>query len=63
MGEARERRLRYVFACTTEQRAASLFGHLGFAQVGPRAVAPAKWRGYDRQRLGSLRIFRSDLAG
>lgn len=61
MGEARARRLHYVFACTTEQRAASLFAHLGFARINPQAVAPAKWRGYDRKRIGSLIIFRCDL--
>jgi len=61
LGEARARRLHYVFACTTEQRAASLFGHLGFARVGPQAVSAAKWRGYDRKRIASLAIFHCDL--
>jgi N-acetylglutamate synthase-like GNAT family acetyltransferase len=61
LGEARARRLRYVFACTAEQRAASLFGYLGFRLVGPQAVSPVKWRGYDRKRIASLSIFRSDL--
>jgi len=59
--EARARRLHYVFACTTEQRAAYLFEHLGFSRVGPQAVSPAKWRGYDRKRIASLTIFRCDL--
>jgi N-acetylglutamate synthase-like GNAT family acetyltransferase len=59
--EARTRRLRYVFACTTEQRAAQLFAHLGFRRVDPPAVAPGKWRGYDRKRIGLLSIFRRDL--
>jgi N-acetylglutamate synthase-like GNAT family acetyltransferase len=61
VSEARTRRLHYVFACTTEQRAAHLFEHVGFRLVEPRAVSPAKWRGYDRKRLSSLRIFRRDL--
>jgi amino-acid N-acetyltransferase len=59
--EARARLLHYVFACTTEQRAAHLFEHLGFRQVDPRAVSPAKWRTYDRKRISLLTVFRSDL--
>jgi N-acetylglutamate synthase-like GNAT family acetyltransferase len=59
--EARARRLRYVFACTTEQRAAHLFEHLSFRRVEPQAVSPAKWRGYDKKRLASLSIFHCDL--
>ena len=59
--EARARRLHYIFACTTEQRAAYLFEQLGFSRVGPQAVSPAKWRGYDRKRIASLTIFRCDL--
>ena len=59
--EARARRLRYVFACTTEQRAAHLFDHLKFRRVDPEAVSPAKWRGYDKKRIASLSIFRCDL--
>jgi N-acetylglutamate synthase-like GNAT family acetyltransferase len=59
--EARARRLHYVFACTTEQRAAYLFEHLGFRRVDPQAVSPAKWRGYDQKRIALLSIFRSDL--
>jgi N-acetylglutamate synthase-like GNAT family acetyltransferase len=59
--EARARRLQYVFACTTEQRAAHLFEHLGFRQVAPPAVSPAKWRGYDSKRIALLNVFRCDL--
>jgi N-acetylglutamate synthase-like GNAT family acetyltransferase len=59
--EARARRLRYVFACTTEQRAASLFEHLRFRRVDPQAVSAAKWRGYDKKRIALLSIFRHDL--
>jgi N-acetylglutamate synthase-like GNAT family acetyltransferase len=61
VNEARARRLRYLFACTTEQRAAYLFEHLGFYRVGPQAVSPAKWRGYDIKRIALLTIFRLDL--
>ncbi|HJU27584.1 MAG TPA: GNAT family N-acetyltransferase [Candidatus Binataceae bacterium] len=67
--EARERRLRYVFACTSEDRAARFFARLKFPQfgrqrfrrVGPADIAPAKWRGYDRARIERLSIFRCDL--
>jgi N-acetylglutamate synthase-like GNAT family acetyltransferase len=59
--EARRRRLHYLFACTTEERAASLFEHMGFYRVEPGDVPPAKWRGYDRKRIALLNIFRCDL--
>jgi N-acetylglutamate synthase-like GNAT family acetyltransferase len=59
--EARARRLRYVFACTAELRAAHLFEHLHFRRVQPQEVAPAKWRGYDKNRISTLSIFRCDL--
>ena len=61
--EARDRQLQYLFACTTEQRATSLFEHLGFRRVDPPAVPSAKWRGYDRKRIALLTIFRRDLVG
>jgi N-acetylglutamate synthase-like GNAT family acetyltransferase len=59
--EAQARRLRYVFACTTEQRAAHLFEHLRFRRVEPPEVSPAKWRGYDKRRKELLSVFRFDL--
>jgi N-acetylglutamate synthase-like GNAT family acetyltransferase len=59
--EARTRRLHYVFACTAELRAASLFEHLGFRRVHASEVTAAKWRGYDSKRITSLSIFRCDL--
>jgi N-acetylglutamate synthase-like GNAT family acetyltransferase len=61
LNEARERTLRYVFACTSEERAAKFFTRIGFHRVGLRDVAPAKWRGYDRARIARLHIFRYDL--
>jgi N-acetylglutamate synthase-like GNAT family acetyltransferase len=61
LNEARERPLRYVFACTAEERAAKFFTRLGFRRVGPRDIAQAKWRGYDRARMSRLEIFRYDL--
>jgi N-acetylglutamate synthase-like GNAT family acetyltransferase len=61
LNEARERPLRYVFACTAEERAAKFFARLGFRRVGPRDIPFAKWRGYDRARMSRLEIFRYDL--
>jgi N-acetylglutamate synthase-like GNAT family acetyltransferase len=59
--EARARRLRYVFACTSEERAARFFERLKFRQVGLPEVSPAKWRGYDPARIARLSIFRYDF--
>jgi amino-acid N-acetyltransferase len=61
LNEARERPLRYVFACTAEERAAKFFARIGFRLVGPRDIPAAKWRGYDRARMSRLEIFRYDL--
>jgi N-acetylglutamate synthase-like GNAT family acetyltransferase len=61
LNEARERPLRYVFACTAEERAAKFFARIGFRLVGPRDIPPSKWRGYDRARMSRLEIFRYDL--
>jgi len=59
--EARARKLRYVFACTSEERAARFFKRLHFRRVDARQVPPAKWHGYDRARIARLTIFRIDL--
>jgi N-acetylglutamate synthase-like GNAT family acetyltransferase len=59
--EARARRLKYVFACTAEERAARFFRRLKFREVRSNAVSPAKWRGYDSARITRLYIFRYDF--
>jgi len=59
--EARARRLRYCFACTSEDRAARFFSRLKFHKVDADQVSAAKWRGYDRARIARLMIFRIDL--
>src|SRR5579862_1591597 len=59
--EARARRLKYVFACTSDDRVAGLFSRLGFNRVDVRDVSAAKWRGYDSARVSSLSILRADL--
>jgi N-acetylglutamate synthase-like GNAT family acetyltransferase len=63
LNEARERKLRYVFACTSEEHAARFFRRLKFRKVAPADVAAAKWRGYNRERIKRLSIFRIDLPG
>ncbi len=67
VAEARKRRLRYVFACTSEERAARFFARLRFGRtrfrrVAPGKIAAAKWRGYEKARIARLAIFRCDLA-
>jgi len=59
--EARARRLKYVFACTSEERAARFFSRLKFRRVTAKDVPRSKWRGYDRGRIGRLSIFRLNL--
>jgi amino-acid N-acetyltransferase len=59
--EAEARRLKYVFACTSDDRVAGLFSRLGFKRVTARDVPAAKWRGYDSSRIESLSILRTNL--
>jgi len=59
--EAQARMLRYVFACTSEDRAARFFARLRFRRIGPSEVPAAKWRGYDKPRIERLSIFRYEL--
>ena len=62
VSEARARMLRYVFACTSEDRAARFFSRLNFRRVDAKDVPASKWRGYDRARISRLSIFRYELA-
>jgi len=59
--EAEARRLKYVFACTSEDRVGSFFSRLGFKRVSAREVPAAKWRGYDASRIKRISIFRWNL--
>jgi amino-acid N-acetyltransferase len=59
--EARELGLGYVFACTIEPRAQAFFERHGFRDVGMDEVPAAKWKGYDRRRLGRLKVYRLDI--
>jgi N-acetylglutamate synthase-like GNAT family acetyltransferase len=62
LNEARARKLRYVFACTSEEYAARFFKRLKFRRVGPTDVPAPKWRDYNRERIKRLSIFRIELA-
>jgi amino-acid N-acetyltransferase len=59
--EAEARHLKYVFACTSEDRVGDFFRRLGFKRVSAREVPAAKWRGYDSSRIKRVSIFRSNL--
>ena len=59
--EAEARRLKYVFACTSDDRVAGLFSRLGFKRATARDVSQAKWKGYDTSRIDNLSILRTDL--
>ena len=59
--EAQARKLRYVFACTSEEYAARFFKRLKFRKVSPQDVPAAKWRDYNRERIKRLSIFRIEL--
>jgi len=59
--EAEARHLKYVFACTSEDRVGDFFRRLGFKRASPREVPSAKWRGYDSSRIKRISIFRSNL--
>ena len=58
--EAEARNLKYVFACTSEERVAGFFARLSFKRVERPDVTSVKWRGYDSSRIERLSIFRTD---
>jgi len=61
LANAHERGLSSVFACTTEDRAAQFFLRSGFRRVTPAEVPPAKWAGYDPERLARLTVLLLEL--
>jgi amino-acid N-acetyltransferase len=61
LAEARTLGLRYVFACTIDDRAQAFFEREGFSSVMPGDVPAAKWVGYERQRRARLKVLRYDL--
>ncbi len=62
LDHARSTGLRYVFACTTDTRAAEFFRRHGFRQVDKSAVPTTKWKGYRPDRQRRVTILRHDLA-
>ena len=61
LAEGRARGLRYVFACTVDERAQGFFEREGFRRVRPEDVPAAKWVGYEQQRRARLQVLRYDL--
>jgi N-acetylglutamate synthase-like GNAT family acetyltransferase len=61
LAEARSRQLRYVFACTTEERAQTFFERQGFRRVSTDAVPASKWVAYDPERRERVAVLRRDL--
>jgi len=59
--EARGLGLRYVFACTVDERAEVFFARQGFVTVSADDVPAVKWVGYDRQRRARLKVLRYDF--
>jgi N-acetylglutamate synthase-like GNAT family acetyltransferase len=59
--EGRALGLRYVFACTLDDRAAAFFERQGFRRVTADDVPAAKWIGYDPQRRARINVLRCDL--
>lgn len=61
LDEARRAGLRYVFACTVDERAESFFLRHGFERVTADDVPAVKWVGYDRHRRARLKVLRVSL--
>jgi amino-acid N-acetyltransferase len=57
----RERRLAYLFACTTQERVGQFFERQGFREIPQSEAPPAKWVGYDDGRRRGLACYRYDL--
>jgi N-acetylglutamate synthase-like GNAT family acetyltransferase len=61
LAEARAGGLRYVFACTLDERAQAFFERQGFVSVPADDLPAAKWIGYERQRRSRVRCVRYDI--
>jgi amino-acid N-acetyltransferase len=57
----RERRLAYLFACTTQERVGQFFERQGFREIPQSEAPPEKWAGYDEGRRRGLVCYRYDL--
>ena len=59
--QARSLRLRWVFACTTQERVGAFFERQGFEPISTEDLPARKWRGYDRRRRRHVLCFKRDL--
>ncbi len=59
--QARALRMRWVFACTTQDRVGSFFERQGFEEMPADDVPERKWRRYDRHRRRRVRCYRREL--
>ncbi len=61
LARSRERKLDYVYACTTSERVGAFFERHAFRVAAPGEVPAAKWRGYDPDRRTRIACYRMDL--
>ena len=61
LGEAKNRGLDSVFACTTVRGAGQFFEHEGFARISPEEVPAGKWRTYEPGRIEQVAVYRKRL--
>ncbi len=60
LAEARHRKMAYVFAVTTSDRAARFFARNAFTEATTEDVPAEKWADYDAGRKARARVFRSE---
>jgi amino-acid N-acetyltransferase len=58
---ARERGMKFCYACTTSERVGSFFERNGFKPAAPDEIPAAKWRGYASDRRARVTCYRKDL--
>ncbi len=62
LDDARQQGLRYVFACTTHDRARTFFQRHGFLRVSPAVVPKRKWRTYSAARRRLLTVYKLQMS-
>jgi N-acetylglutamate synthase-like GNAT family acetyltransferase len=60
--QARALRLRWVFACTTQDRVGAFFERQGFEAIPLEDLPARKWSRYDQRRRRQLLCYRRELA-
>ena len=53
--------LRYLFACTTQDRVGQFFERQGFRRISAEEAPPEKWACYDDARRRAIAVYRFDL--